>query len=716
MILSHDNPPFNFLSAPYDSMGSKALLSYFQNRDTVRHFPLSKGSRDYGQKADQIIEHVFSFNNETHHFSKSFDWKVNPSHDIEWLILLHKFYFANDLGKAYAYSKNEKYAKKWVELLLSWIKNVPEGFINSQVTGRRVQQWVLSYRYFIPESACAEIQPFFLIAFLKSIHLQVRYLTKNLTASGNHRTIELYAIFLVATLFPELRDSDIFLTFSITEILKNMQQDLLLDGVQKELSPDYHHTVLKNYLKIKELATLNEIPLPLECDHLIQKALEFSLYIHKPAGFIPAVSDGDRNSYLPLLKKGVEYYRDPHLLYVISQGKEGSSPPSRSKGFRESGYYVLRSDWGEMPYDEGLYFFFDCGPLGAGTHGHYDLLNFEMSAYGHDLIVDPGRYTYSEESDDGVNWRKIFKGTASHNTVLVDGKDQTSYRRGKPISPEPKAVLTEFTTAEGFDFIAGKAVSQEYPVVHERNVFFLPSEYWIISDRLQGEGSHHYALNFHLHPRAVCQTIIKQRERGIAVTSPNLMIVQPKVDRVSSTIVAGFVSPQYGVKQKAPIITFSQNSIGPTFFDTLLYPYRTNEPDISVEEIPVYHHGVLCPKKEVTALKITIKGDQGFYSDYFLHTHGAGLKEYDFEDITYKGKLLFLRKNKQGRILNLQANHIDYMSVNGHLILSFEGSPGRVSYQKEILHCDTDAVSFRVDLENVQKIIHTKSADIKNFN
>ena len=77
---------------------------------------------------------------------------------------------------------------------------------------------------------------------------------------------------------------------------------------------------------------------------------------------------------------------------------------------------------------------FDCGPLGEGNHGHFDALSFELAAHGRSLVVDPGRYTYSEAVDaiDGVNWRPHFRGTAAHNTVCVDGRSQTRYAP-KPI-------------------------------------------------------------------------------------------------------------------------------------------------------------------------------------------------------------------------------------------------------------------------------------------
>ena len=80
---------------------------------------------------------------------------------------------------------------------------------------------------------------------------------------------------------------------------------------------------------------------------------------------------------------------------------------------------------------------FDCGPLGDGGHGHYDALSIEMAS-GRPLVVDPGRFTYC---DDPPHWRRWFKSTAAHNTVTVDGLDQTPYHRGKPKGGMARACL-----------------------------------------------------------------------------------------------------------------------------------------------------------------------------------------------------------------------------------------------------------------------------------
>ena len=694
--------PLIFLSEPYASMASEVLLGYFQTRNSSRYFTLTPGSPDHVDRAEKILRNEFRFNNERYRLPDPFDWKTNPSRDVEWLILLHKFYYTRDLGAAYSYTGDGRYLRKWMQLVLSWIREVPDGFIDSHVTGRRLQQWILAYHYFIPAPQSAAIMPEFVVEFLRSIHEQTHYLCKHLTTEGNHRTIELYAIFLIAVVFPELRDATWFLDFSKEEFLKNMEADLLEDGVQRELSTDYHHTVLKNYLRVKELAVRNQIALPPRFDELVKKALDFSLYVHKPDGLIPAINDGDSNSYLSLLKKAHAYYPNDYLLYVVSKGKKGTAPPERYKAFPASGYYVLRGSWANEPYEDGLYVLFDCGPLGFGSHGHYDLLNVEMAAFGHSLIVDPGRYTYSEDSADGINWRRIFKGTAYHNTVVVDGKDQSLYHKGHPGGFEPQPTLKTFVTTDGLALIHAQVVSHEYPVVHERILVFALSEYWIIIDVLRADESHQYDLHFHLAPRALGRTTLSKGEHTTCLLSPNLVIAQPASPTIHLDISEGFVSSQYGVKQQAPILRCSQKAEGSTSFHTVLYPFRATQPEVTVQQLVVANQDGRCSSESATALKITTRSVTNTYSDYLFIAHERSQHPYQFEDIACQSHLFFLRRDGEGRIVNLHAEGLASLRIGPDQLVNGDRPPRRVSYGAtqapyDTLHESNERITDPVD-------------------
>lgn len=612
-------PTSRSIFAPrFRDMSAEALLQHFQTRTTVRYFPVPDLVETARPKIDEILRNRFELNGEQHHLPPAIPWLTNPSSDKEWLILLHKFYYAVGLGMAYDEAANPEYIDKWMALTSSWIRAVPLDFLPSDVTGRRIQNWIFAHYYFVSATRSSCVTPDFYHSFLESLHRQVSYLRDHVTPARNHRTLELCAIFLAAVVFPEFAEAAEWLAWSKTELLNNIQSDLLPDGVHCEQSTDYHHLVLKNYLWIRKLAQLNQIEMPEQFDVLVKRALEFSMYSHRPDGMIPALSDGDSRCFVDLLEQGYDLYGGEDLLYVASQGTKGQPPTTHSKGFSHSGYYTLRSGWGDRgePYQDERYLIFDCGPLGQGNHGHLDLLSFEAYAYGTPLIVDPGRYTYDESGP--VNWRVRFRGTAAHNTVLVDGRNQTRYEwkknRFKISGSEPDFSMAAFVNKPGLDYLHGVAVSHEYPVIHERKILFINGEYWIVLDLLRAQEPHQYDLLFHLSSAAQGQVSISHAQDTFSVRSPRLVLVQPLVPTVFPSIEEGFVSTSYGTKACAPVVRFRHQALS-TCFLTVLYPYKDHVPQISIDapqldEMATYHRGDRRTTAHITITHHTGKQDR----------------------------------------------------------------------------------------------------------
>jgi hypothetical protein len=503
---------------------------------------------------------------------------------------------------------------------------------------------------------------------LASLAEQVNYLCANLTPARNHRTLELYAIFLAGVVFPEMRDAKHWVEFALAELARNMQTDLLPDGVHCELSTDYHQLVVKNYLCVRRLAQLNGIRVPAEMDERLTRALEFCMHVHKPDGVVPALSDGDARSFLDLLSQGHELYGREDMLYVATQGQCGRPPRERSVHFPDGGYAIVRSGWGECgtAFSDEQYLVLDCGPLGAGNHGHFDCLSFELAAYGRSLIVDPGRYTYSEAGD--VNWRVTFRGTAYHNTVSVDGKNQTRYEprvvkeitrhatgsvRHKVTGAPPEHTLRAFVSRPGFDYLHGIAASHEYDAVHERRIFFAFGEYWIVCDTLSSPSAHRYDLRFHLGEHAQDKVALK-RERGtLSVYSPNLVIAQEdRGDAIDIGIDPGFVSYRYGHKHPAPIVRFCQNGRD-AVFHTVLRPHRNGTPEVSLRELPVFAED--GTNQGAHAIRVGASAGKHSTTDYcFYSLRGPG--RWRFGPYLFSGSFLLLRKNGYGEIVALHAN------------------------------------------------------------
>ncbi len=647
----------NIFRYPYRNLSREDILRHYGRRGEITCFSVADREETRREKIDGILQNRFEFNNETYTLKDPIDWLNNPSEDIEWHILMHKFYYAVGLGMAYNQTGYQGYREKWVELTTSWIDTgVPSGYIAGDVTGRRIQNWVYAYFHFVLIENSNSISPEFNHKFLTSLHRQTQYLVDHLAPARNHRTLELYGVFLVAVVFPEFADSTKWLEFSLDEIVKNMQSDLQEDGVHCEQSTDYHHIVLKNYLCIRRLAAMNQIAVPIVMDVLLVKALEFAMHAHRPDGIIPSFSDGDSGSFLDLLKQGHDLYGRNDMLYVATQGKEGTPPRARCKVFPNSGYCFLRSGWGESSdrFKDERYLIFDCGPLGEGNHGHLDLLSFEISAYGHPLVVDPGRYTYDEKGE--INWRVLFRGTGYHNTVQVDKKNQTRYVKGqakfKIKGPEPDFDLSEFVTQPGYDLLCGIASSHEYDAIHERKIFFIRGQYWVIFDHLIAEETHDYDQLFHLSANAFQKTTVQEIDGTQIIDSPNMTMARSVDQQISLHVEDGFVSRKYGEKQSAPVARFSQRAKNATFH-TVLYPYKQNVPEITVKRIPVFDKMGREAGSVAQAISVTIRHEGQTFNDmYFSGPLDVPLK-WEFGGQRFDGSHLFTSRDSLGSQIDM---------------------------------------------------------------
>jgi uncharacterized heparinase superfamily protein len=494
--------------------------------------------------------------------------------DEEWRIEWSKFYYGLDLAQAFLRTGDCKYIRSWERLAGSWIRQVPVTYDTTDVTSRRIQNWIYAWNIFRSSPEFTGLAADTEEQIIKSINCQANYLRLNLTAERNHRTLELYALFIAALSLPEIDSDGRLLDFAIRELYHNLMTDIRPDGVHRESSTHYHMTVLRSFLGARENARRFGLAMPDGYDERLERACEFAMYCHRPDGQIPALSDSDTGSYLDLLKLAASIFSRADFLYVATAGHQGIAPHERYASFPDGGYFIERSGWGEgeTSFRDERYLIFDCGPLGDGGHGHYDLLNIEITAQGRPLIVDPGRYTYSEQ---GPNWRRWFKSTAAHNTVCVDGIDQTPYRRGKPKGRISQGRLRERLSAPAFDMMSGEATSHAYEVTHTRRIFFVAGEYWIIADHLRGKRPHRFDLRFHLSPESQDRITIEAEEDMLAARTPECGLAFYRANDLK--IEQGWHAAFYGVKHPAPVISVSVDEVQEANFFTLVVPLKSNQ-------------------------------------------------------------------------------------------------------------------------------------------
>ena len=228
--------------------------------------------------------------------------------------------------------------------------------------------------------------------------------------------------------------------------------------MHRERSTHYHMIALRSFVGARENCRRYGVALPRGFDERLSRACDFALHMQRPDGTIPALSDSDTGDYAELLE----------LAARLLARDELRRRPAGPASFEDGGYFVQRAG--------DRYLIFDCGPLGDGGHGHYDALSIEAWAGDRALVLDPGRFTYAEGEPNLRHW---FRGTAAHNTVTVDGTDQTPYARSRSSLPSAEARSSAARRRDGLDVLCGEVRSPVYEAVHRRRVIFVDGAYWI---------------------------------------------------------------------------------------------------------------------------------------------------------------------------------------------------------------------------------------------
>ncbi|HEY6748599.1 MAG TPA: alginate lyase family protein [Mycobacteriales bacterium] len=520
------------------------------------------------------------------------DWICGGIGDPEWRIEWVKLYEGLDLAYACVTTGDGEFLTAWEDLVESFCQQVPVGFDSSDVSARRVQNWLYAWQRFAADPDFAGLRPGLAELLTDRIKADAAHLAAHLTRERNHRTLELYALLLVGL---ALSDEDSART-ALDDLAANADTDIWADGVHRECSTDYHLIVLRSLLGAIGNARRFDLPVPPTLLRAADRACDFALHVQRPDGLTPAVSDGDQGDFRAVLTLGSALLHRRDLRWVAGGGTSGTAPAQRHADFPVGGYHTQRSGWGDggRPFGDERWLLLDAGPLGDGGHGHYDQLSVEIAAGGRLLVVDPGRYTYDatyglDEVDRG--WRHWFKGTAGHNTVSVDGLDQTPYRPGKPAKGRPTSTarLLDRRTGPGLDLLRAEVVSPCYDAVHTRTVAFVDDDYWIVHDRLRAATPHAYAARWHLSPSATGATVLG---RG-RLTAPGLVLLTPLGEL---TVEPGWVSASYGRKAPAPVAVLAAGGADADLV-TVIVPDRDGEHagvradvDLAEDEIEVRVH------------------------------------------------------------------------------------------------------------------------------
>ena len=400
---------------------------------------------------------------------------------------------------------------------------------------------------------------------------------KSYTTSGNWGTAESEGLYMLCLTYPEFVDAPAWQEVVVSRVNKLSSGLLRDDGSCSELSLGYTLYAIGSMLGIKSKANTYGVE-PAYHPDVINRILKLTQYVMYSSG--PNWGDnqqGDAYSYKSDFRGDFEnvgrWLNDPHLLYAATDGKEGEVPDFTSHIYNTTKKVIMRTGWGIKDS------YMQLNADGAvGSHGHHDDLGLIAYAYGKYLLVDPLYYSYDNDSP----YRKWLISNKGHNTIVVNGKNQTQGTRGS---------IDRFETNDSYDYVSISTPNNP-DAKHTRNVLFLKPGIWIVSDYLQPKDQKaqtNYSPSWHFLPDA---NITIDEESKIVRTNfddVNIQVVPADPSLYSyNSIEDGYFSQGNNSLIEAKYARSEFNAQGNVSIDHILYAENDGEQfEIATNPIPV---------------------------------------------------------------------------------------------------------------------------------
>ncbi|WP_370664767.1 alginate lyase family protein [Streptomyces sp. IBSBF 2507] len=374
--------------------------------------------------------------------------------DIKQIWELSRHQYLTVLAAAYAVTGDERYAERTAEHLRSWwASNAPlrsVHWVSGIELGIRLLSWVWIRRLldgWPGAAALFEDNP----AALKQIWHHQRWLAafpSRGSSANNHVVAEAAGQLAAACAFGWFPDSTKWRDEALRSLDRHLRANTFLSGLNRELATEYHGLVLELGLAAVAEADAAGVPVPATVRLVLLRMTDALAAVVDDALRPPRQGDADdghglvvdgtgTDRWASLLATGDAVFgslpwwpavtgtdvRTPLLAALVRPyGKDGAGravrrPASRPAHFADAGLTVLRGPG-------GIWCRCDGGPhgfLSIAAHAHADALSVEVRHDGVDVLADPGTYCYHGQP----GWRRYFRSTLGHNTLELDGTDQS---------------------------------------------------------------------------------------------------------------------------------------------------------------------------------------------------------------------------------------------------------------------------------------------------
>ena len=398
-----------------------------------------------------------------------------------WIYNLHYFDFLN-----FQREKDDEDDFIQNNIINRWINENP-CFIgigwDSYPTSLRIVNWV---KWIMNGNYCSS-------KMLESLNLQTEWLYKRIEwhLLGNHIFANAKGL-LFSSVLLEGEQSKKWYKKSISIIKRELNEQVLEDGGNFELSTMYHAIFLEDLLDIIQLSMA--FPESFKEDDITQwqeiatKMLHWLEVMTHRDGNIALFNDSAFNVSLSTADL-VKYAHNLNLSTLSS--KNYTNNKIRFEHLKESGYAKISNSNIDLFIDIA-----NVGPSYLPAHAHADTLSFELTYKNQRVFVNGGTSTY-EISDKRLRERS----TSNHNTVVLNDYNSSDVwgsfrtgRRAKPINLNVKHFKDSITIScahDGYTFLPGRPI-------HYRE-WYINKNKLCVTDKISGKYNSAIA-HYIIHP------------------------------------------------------------------------------------------------------------------------------------------------------------------------------------------------------------------------
>jgi hypothetical protein len=517
-------------------------------------------------------------------YGKTIDYRDERAvGDVKYLWELNRHLELVTLAQAWHLMRQRRYAEGARTLLSSWFEQCPyplgANWTSALEAGVRLLNWACAWHLLGGEGSPLFATPqgeSFRHSWLRAVRLHCHFIAHNLSrhsSANNHLFGELTGLFVACVTWPLWPESARWRDRARDEIEREAIRQNGADGTNREQALWYQHEVADMMLLCLLFARSAGLAFSRSFSKRLESMLEFIAAVMDADGHVPMFGDADdavmvRFSrepgfcpYRSLLATGAVLFgrgnfkssagrfddKSRWLLGDLAERRFHALPdfapwPCR-RVFPDGGYCVLGQNFGSHCEVKAVV---DAGPLGylsIAAHGHADALSLTLSICGHEILIDPGTYAYHRDRQ----WRDYFRGTAAHNTLRIDGAEQSVSGGNFLWTSHARARCERFESSAEHDLFEGTHdgyLRLSDPVLHRRRIEFdKRATRFEIHDTLEGTAHHEVELHWHLAEH--CRAVVSDYAVEIACAGIRVRLECPR-ELEAPEVVSGREQPPLG--------------------------------------------------------------------------------------------------------------------------------------------------------------------------